>query len=422
MRPDLNHRGIVCENKNGEWHVKCVRRPEINRRGAEIAGEICSLLGFSGYSFFNVTPVGPAVINPRQTLDEDIESVQFPRISHHDFDHHLHLRKKREINSNVFKKIDGKSGIYYEEFVSAPNRCPGLYIECIPHAKIHNKNQRPDDIKPLPPATLPAPTTEEINEETTIPNEETTVPIPKKSPPVRKTTTVAPEPVHTIEKLELNEENLAWNVILFINGEIACSGILLDRFWLLAHKDCLSRVLWTQDMVVAVFGLAGSSIVVPSPREQIVRVDCIRRLDNSDYSLVHLFTAIQFNRQILPIMLPQTGEILSSNADCVGVSLNETGGIQTIALNNNINGCGLNECFHRLDSSELSHCGEFFGSQFVSIVCKVRSNGSILFPVALTIQERGLCSFDDVVHVNNLRELYANIDKMIGRLLKIFLL
>lgn len=288
----------------------CVRRVEVNQRGAEIAGHICSMLGFSGYSFFNSTPVGSGVKSPRESQDEEFS---ISRATLHSFDHEEHFRRKREINPSDLVEITRQNGIYYEQFVSTPNRCPGMYIECIPHAKLSDKPVRPDNLGPPPPpepTTLPPPTTtvsqttelDEIASTTTIRPD-----AKKQNPIIIKTTTerIMPKPVPKLDKLQLSNEEMAWNAIIFVNGQMACGGILTAPVWIIGHFDCLKSISWAEDMVVAVLGTGGKSTEVPSPSEEVIRIDCLRRIGESDYILIHLSTPVQFNRHILPIMVPQ---------------------------------------------------------------------------------------------------------------------
>lgn len=319
LRPDLSHKGLVSQNTNGTWQLTCFRRVEINRRGAEIAGEICSILGFSGYSFFNVTRVAGGAINPRESSNEESDAVHFTKHVHSDFDSDLHFRSKRETDFNGIVEVDKRNGIYYEQFVSAPRSCPGLYLECVPHAKIPVQHLRPDGIEPGTLAPIPESTT--LISVATTEDPVTSAPLPPLPPlteaptevPVAQSSTEEPSTRAPDRKsatglsnaTQLGDENFAWNSIIFINGEMACSGILLSAFWILARAECLDEIDWNRDMVVAVFGLSGRSVVVQSPYEQMVRVDCSRRIENTNFILVHLFTAVQFNRQILPIMIPQ---------------------------------------------------------------------------------------------------------------------
>lgn len=208
LKPSLQYRGIACENINGQWSVMCFRRHNVRVNGDQIAGQICSTIGFTGYTYHNISTVNQdGEIKQRRPVKA--ERLQL------DFLHDIQsIRSKRDtvrVTAN-------------EEMVSAPKdkNCLGLYIECAPHS--------------------------------IIPIEDPPIPVPTTTPSVDKTTitpSIIPDNVFTTEKAfdidfnktiidEFTNFTAPWLASIFINGDPACIGILVDKFWVIANSKCVN--------------------------------------------------------------------------------------------------------------------------------------------------------------------------------------
>lgn len=232
LRPNLNHKGIVSKNTNGVWNVMCVKKLEINQNGAEMAGQICSILGFSGYRFYNVTPVQHEEIKlPREADDLQVEEPHFSKHLHTHYDQNPRYLFKRHKDSNDFWNdihADMQDGSHFSEMVATPKKCFGFYIECVPHALtpiiIPNLDVKPivvkhkeKPVKPIKPIVQPD-----------------KIPVVIVTPPADEK-----EPI-IIE--DLTTEHFPWSASIYINGELACNGVLLDRFWVIVEGSCVNTI------------------------------------------------------------------------------------------------------------------------------------------------------------------------------------
>lgn len=62
---------------------------------------------------------------------------------------------------------------------------------------------------------------------------------------------------------------------------------------------------WDYDVIYVVLGISRNALNIQSPFEQIIRIDCMRSIERSNVMLLHMYSPIQYNRHILPILLPQ---------------------------------------------------------------------------------------------------------------------
>lgn len=216
LKPSLRHRGVVCENRHGEWSVMCVKRFQLRHNGDELAGQVCSSIGFTGYTYHNISRVnGDGVIADRQRgpiLNQPLFEL--------DFLHDTHFVRSRR---NAMPELRS------EAIVATPQRpnCMGLYVECAPHSTIP---------KDKPPRVIATTTT------TPVPGVETTS--------ARNITNnaVTTESVFDITFNETiftaaNFENFSapWVASILINGEPACVGILVDKYWVIADIKCVNN-------------------------------------------------------------------------------------------------------------------------------------------------------------------------------------
>lgn len=225
-RPKLLNRGIVCENINGVWSVKCISR-EDEHKVKEIIGEVCFSLGFSGYSFHNLT-----------RTDENGEIVtKPPSIERHSFysDFRSSLWNSKDLNSRRLLKrsIPSNDSISpindnarFEEIVGASEQCVAVFLECIPHSVlpiIETKpsitpliDVNPDNLKPIDHRDKPMNHIEELF------------------------TTEIPEDLN-VPKLT-KDFHAPWLGSVLIDGSLQCIGVLLDRQWVIVDNTCVKDV------------------------------------------------------------------------------------------------------------------------------------------------------------------------------------
>lgn len=222
-RPKLSHKGIVCENVNGVWSVKCVTR-RAERKDKDTIGEVCFSLGFTGYSFHNLSRVDEngEIITKRPPIERNNLYLQ-----------HLAARRfnKRSISSkdlhhqkhtdNIEKQIQSER---FEEVVGAPQQCLALYLECVPHSVVPIIEIQPTEAPPI----------------------ETTTEVKRTNEPILPNLTEAPEaPEEKTNETEtqINQDfHAPWIGSVFVDGNLSCLCVLLDRSWVLVDNKCVDGV------------------------------------------------------------------------------------------------------------------------------------------------------------------------------------
>lgn len=255
--------------------MKCVNRAQI-QKNRQLAGQVCISLGFSGYSSHNVSMV-----------DENGEIKQRPGAKARESINLLRLVNRRFQREAIhFDNMAQSTNV--EEIVGARQQCSALYVECVPHATIPidtKPNEQPipsppeaTTVAPTPPDDIPPATVEPKPAKPTKPDgpptETSTVkPSPPKpikppkpdddkpekpahEPPPPHPNVIEPQirpgqtPTVIVPFEEKNETvhlisdnfKAAWTASVFIDGDLACIGVLLDRFWVLVESSCMSSV------------------------------------------------------------------------------------------------------------------------------------------------------------------------------------
>lgn len=263
-RPVLNNKGIVSQNKRGEWNIMCGDTLNLIENGATTAGQICSLLGFSGYSFFNLTKVESVSIDTRK------------------------LAKRHPQNEN---EVDCE----YERVGNA-QECTALYVECEPHS---NSN-KPNDEDPKTFGNKP--------EKPIIPNIFHHHPIKPIIQPHKKPSVVTTNKNKTEIPLKPSitpDHHWPWSVDIYVDGKLICIGVLLDGSCVVTEKSCMALVNLEFDYVTVVVGKSQAFMNIIGPYEQIVRVSCFVNMDGGNTVLLFLEENVRFNRECLPTFLPE---------------------------------------------------------------------------------------------------------------------
>lgn len=232
LRPKLSHKGIVCENVGGNWSVKCVRRRD-QSGNTELASIICLSLGFSGHTFFNISRVdenGEIQRRDQTGPGRNAYYQDYLPNSRGNF-----ARYKRSVDT-----IDSHQLIRSHEIrVGAPPKtCNAIYLECVAHSAIPAGDGGDDlpttehaTIEPITPIPVPPPNTSD-------------------HPPIdpeHEHTTI--EPNHLPDDEHGNstgpgifEDNFSapWLASIYIDGDLMCIGVLLDRQWVLVENSCVA--------------------------------------------------------------------------------------------------------------------------------------------------------------------------------------
>lgn len=242
-RPKLNHKGIVCNNINGTWSVKCVTRGD-SHTNTEMADMVCFSLGFSGYVFFNLSRVDEngEIQTRRPPVQERNEYYReflpaFMTRQPANFGRHIYKRSIDEVNLHQAIRA-------HEIFVEAPQKsCSAVYLECVPHSYVppEEPDNAPVDQTTVNPEPITSPPTTAVAH--------TIEPIH----PLNMNTTISPiEPNHSNHsrpagnetELRIIEDNFRapWLASIFIDGDFKCIGVLLDRQWIIVENNCVDEV------------------------------------------------------------------------------------------------------------------------------------------------------------------------------------
>lgn len=277
MRPELNHKGIVCQNVNGFWAVNCVQRDK--HRNAELAAQTCTQLGFSGLNFYNVSRITEdGKISHRHQEAKGRNSVRFDK----------QLFNELNPAHNRFKRH--ASHLDLSEVVGSAKQCLALYVECIPHSILPVINPQPDP----PEETQDIPTNND-NKPVTEPDEIPIIIDPSEQPNNGN---------HTEPQSLDNKFYAPWSASVFFNGDLKCIGVLVDRVWVLVESSCVDVIDWDRDVIFVLFGRSKISANVKGKDEQIIRVDCTRKLGSGNAALLHLANGVEFKRHTLPTFVP----------------------------------------------------------------------------------------------------------------------
>lgn len=248
--------------------MKCVRRGEI-KKNAELAGQTCTLLGFSGYSSHQV-----------QMVNENGEvRTRRPPTNRHVGPFSIHSWDRFKRNALTHSNLLTENHVSIDqlaELVGVPQNCFALSIECVPHMIIpSNSVVEPiidiDQTTKLPEVitstTMPMTSSStsvfgvsvvDVEIETTSTTETIKPDKPEKPEIVAPVAPIRPiEPViqpdkkpnvvvpfepdnHTDIQYITNNFHVPWTATIYIDGNPACIGIVLGELWILAERSCIN--------------------------------------------------------------------------------------------------------------------------------------------------------------------------------------
>ncbi|XP_037043608.1 serine protease nudel-like isoform X2 [Bradysia coprophila] len=381
-RPVLNNKGIVSKNTRGEWNIMCGDTLNLDENGATTAGQICSLLGFSGYSFFNLTKV-----------DTDAVEIEIRRL------------KKRHPN-DIENEVDSQY-----ECVGNPQQCTALYVECEPHSNsLRPHHTTVVDSKTIS-SLIPSKPISPITFENAKPPPLKPIIQPNKKPSVLSNGTKIPSAPSTIE-----DHHWPWSVDIYVDGRLVCIGVLLDNTCVVTELSCMNSVNLEFDYVTVVVGKSQAFMNVVGPYEQVHRVSCFVKMGSgSNGVLLFLEGMVRFNRESLPTFLLERTD-LGRSGQCFALSHNKFGKMVSLQLIESDKECFDNfRCFTngRNDHSSADfHCDGDEVTQGGVVMCSIGEHG--YYPIAFYKARKGLCSFDKILPVQSLESSYEAIQIVIN--------
>ncbi|XP_031617390.1 serine protease nudel-like isoform X2 [Contarinia nasturtii] len=419
LKPALRHEGVLCENANGRWSVRCVRRME-PQKNSELAGETCTLLGFSGYVSHNVIMVnkdGDFKAKPR----DHNHRVNFMRQTV--FDRHSMPRFmfKRSLDINKFLHVsqDDDDLNMSDIIVGAPCECFALSIQCVPHMVMPIINPTPGELLPSDNETSPPTST---NTPVTTPKPTAHPTEPQQSKPIEPI--IQPEKVPNIivpipandrqEDIIVDNFSAPWIASIFIDGDLSSIGVLLDRYWVLSEKTVIDSVNLDQHVINVILGHSKSPPNVLTLTEQIIRVDCVRALHNSTSAiLLHLANSPKFDRYTLPTFL--SPRIDENDEDCAAITHGPTGGFVSIPIVRNETDCPdeQSNCYQTEELIENIKCDAFDASKYGLVFCRSEQNNTY-YPISIFSHDDGLCTFNNLTQIQPLEYSYRSIESILN--------
>ncbi|KAG4076599.1 hypothetical protein HA402_001886 [Bradysia odoriphaga] len=382
-RPVLNSKGIVSKNTGGEWNIMCGDTLNLIENGATTAGQICSILGFSGYSFFNLTKV-----------DADAVEIEIRRL------------KKRHPN-DIENEVDSQY-----ECVGNPQQCTALYVECEPHSNsLIPHHTGPVDSKTIS-SLIPSKPISPVTFENAKPPPLKPIIQPNKKPSVLSNGTKIPSIPSKIE-----DHHWPWSVDIYVDGRLVCIGVLLDNTCVVTELSCMNSVNLEFDYVTVVVGKSQAFMNVVGPYEQVLRVSCFVKMGSGSNSvLLFLEGMVRFNRESLPTFLLERTD-LGRSGHCFALSHNKFGKMVSLQLIESDKECFDNfRCFTngRSDRSSADfHCDGDEVTQGGVVMCSIGEHG--YYPTAFYKARKGLCSFDKILPVQSLEASFQAIQIVISK-------
>ncbi|XP_075160655.1 serine protease nudel isoform X2 [Haematobia irritans] len=331
-KPILNNAGIFSRNTNGVWRIVCTHETTFEEHNTMTAREICSLLGFRGYNFYNTTI--PKIYDHIIPISPDMEMA--PRVTNEG------LPNRFKQTHNIFTTTTNSERKMRIEQSSEP--CMGLYVECIaksnrtePIKVLSVGIRKPSDGKPLQ-SLKPAIGTHHRPNVYVTP-EVPTLLVNKKDEIMDKLDKLIDSKKNKSMLIDqqlhdaIEDLHWPWLVDIYANGNLWCLGVLMDKHWVMVHESCNNAIRINLDYVSALFGGGKSKdIAHKSSHEEIRRIDCMEVIPNSDVLMLHLDKPVRFSHFILPTFVPEKLN-LEEKHQCIAVlHENEHGRIRTVSV------------------------------------------------------------------------------------------
>ncbi|TDG47498.1 hypothetical protein AWZ03_006090 [Drosophila navojoa] len=364
QKPKFSHVGIFSKNAHGLWRVVCAHETGFHEHQAKTADTVCALLGFRGAQYYNSTefvsqrqmqPITPELAKSRAS--SDLRAL---------------MRDNAQLSSNELGHSHPQQMLPGQQRARVlPSKCLGIYVEC---------NARSN-------ATLPLKTFSAGQAVTPPPAEQ----LPELQPSIQ--TNVRPYvhfkpllPLQVVNKKDeimdhletliksknnktllvqeqlheaIEELHWPWLADVYVDGELWCLGVLLDKHWLLVHETCLAGLSFdTHYISVLLGGGKTKRSLHHSNHEQIRRVDCFETVPRSNVLLYHLEQPARFTHFVLPTFLPEISpQDEVTPHECISVLHDDrTGRIKTVATASITNDSSCSSCYQlqeRKPSSNL---------------------------------------------------------------------
>lgn len=193
----------MTQNTRGVWSVLCDDQV-FDRLGDELAGNVCTILEFKGYQFFNKTILKTSTLDVQRRIRQSLKHVrdQYERDQLRMRESPIQIEPERGTDRD-FEPIVG----------NGKEECRALFVECVPFALTQHE--------------------EGLNQE-----DQTKIIdlLPVIQPSKKPVVLIEPPEVITDQTVSIR---FPWIAEIFVNGKMRGIGILLDQYWVLTTSYCL---------------------------------------------------------------------------------------------------------------------------------------------------------------------------------------
>lgn len=248
QQPKFSSAGVFSKNTHGSWRVVCAHETGFHEHQAKTADTVCALLGFRGAHYYNSTefisqqemhPVTPELIRShsgnqlRALMRDNVQLTSTEMVLPRHAQQVPHGRQKARIVPNkclgIYVECNARSNMTlplktFSAGQAISQRPTGNLPELLPTIGTHKKPNV--HFKPQQPAQL-------VNKKDEI-MDRLDMLIKSKN---NKTLLVQEQLHEAIEEL-----HWPWLADVYVNGELWCLGVLLDKHWLLVHESCLAGI------------------------------------------------------------------------------------------------------------------------------------------------------------------------------------
>nr|NP_523947.2 nudel [Drosophila melanogaster]P98159.2 RecName: Full=Serine protease nudel; Flags: Precursor [Drosophila melanogaster]AAF50656.1 nudel [Drosophila melanogaster] len=356
QQPKFSSTGIFSRNGHGVWRVVCAHETGYHEHQAKTADAVCALLGFNGAHYFNssefvtqheMQPITPELKGGRNRMSAQIHSMVGDNVQFTE-------------NEVIIPELGHPSASRPEKDRLLPRKCVGIYVECNPYSnkttplKTFSAGQvvkeKPIEQVPVLSPTIETHNTPNVHFKPQIPamvvnkKDEILDRLDKLIKSKKNKTILVNEQLH--EAIE--ELHWPWLADVYMNGDLWCIGVLIDKHWVMVHESCLSGIdLETHYVSVLLGGGKTKRSAHRSNHEQIRRVDCFEGVPKSNVLLLHLERPVRFTHHVLPTFLPDSSHQNQSHArQCISVLHDDaTGRIKTVAITRIHNATNCDSCY-----------------------------------------------------------------------------
>ncbi|XP_033218308.1 serine protease nudel-like [Belonocnema kinseyi] len=138
---------------------------------------------------------------------------------------------------------------------------------------------------------------------------------------------VIKNPVHNQLTLDFHSRirsyQWPWHGAIFSDGKYRCPAVLLETNWLLSNSECSKDINLAINHTIGFFGMPSYQPDIYRPHQQVVQIDEIRIVKNSNASLFHLKDPVDKTRYVQTIFEEKRIFPPTENDTCLAVGVDK---------------------------------------------------------------------------------------------------